>query len=163
MTLPDRATIGNMAPEYGATMGYFPVDAETLRYLERTDRAESARLLERYAKEQGLFHTDGTPDPAFTDSLGLDLSTVEPSVAGPKRPQDRVPLREMKAAFRKSLLAPVKERGYGLAETELGREAEAPLNGSRVRLGHGSVVIAAVTSCTNTANPTVLVGAGLLA
>jgi aconitase A len=163
MTVADRATLGNMAPEYGATMGFFPVDAESLRYLERTARAESARLLERYAKEQGLFRTDSTPDPDFTDTLTLDLSEVEPSLAGPKRPQDRVLLTDMKSSFRRSLSAPVKERGYGLPESDLDRTAEIVDNGSRARLGHGAVVIAAITSCTNTSNPTVMVGAGLLA
>ncbi|MBL8055942.1 MAG: aconitate hydratase AcnA, partial [Anaerolineales bacterium] len=160
MSLPDRATLANMAPEYGATCGFFPVDAETLRYLRATGRAESAGLLERYAKEQGLFRTDATPDPVFTDSLELDLGSVEPSLAGPKRPQDRVPMRELKTAFRKSLTAPVKERGFGLAEGDLGRTAA--VDGAAV-MAHGSVVIAAITSCTNTSNPSVMLGAGLVA
>jgi aconitate hydratase len=159
----DRATIGNMAPEYGATMGFFPTDAETLRYLEATARGDAARRLERYAKEQGLFHTGQTPDPEFSDCLSLDLADVEPSLAGPKRPQDRVPLREMKRSFEGALTAPVKERGYGLGEAEVGRSAEVRDNGHRERLTHGSVVIAAITSCTNTSNPSVMVGAGLLA
>ncbi len=163
MSLPDRATLGNMAPEYGATCGFFPVDAETLRYLERTGRADSARLTERYCKEQGLFRTDATPDPAFSDTLALELGEVEASLAGPKRPQDRVALREMKAAFRRALAAPVKERGYGLAGADLERRAEVSLNGERAKLEHGAVVIAAITSCTNTSNPSVMVGAGLLA
>jgi len=163
MSIADRATIANMAPEYGATMGFFPVDDETLRYLERTARGEAARLLERYAKEQGLFRTDGAPDPAFSDTMELSLADVEPSLAGPKRPQDRVTLAEMKKAFRGSLLASVKERGYGLSESDLGRVAEVSLNSHKSRLGHGAVVIAAITSCTNTSNPSVMVGAGLLA
>jgi aconitate hydratase len=185
MSLADRATIGNMAPEYGATCGFFPVDDETLRYLRRTGRAASADLLERYAKEQGLFRTDATPDPVFTDALELDLSTVEPSLAGPKRPQDRVPMKDLKAALRKSLTAPVKERGYGLAESDLNRKAVVAGNGSeqssvishqssvgnqqsaisnqQFQIGHGAVVIAAITSCTNTSNPSVMLGAGLLA
>ena len=161
MSLPDRATIGNMSPEYGATMGFFPVDDETLRYLERTGRGDAAKLVERYCKEQGLFRTDKTADPEFSDALALDLADVEPSLAGPKRPQDRVPLREMKQSFRRSLIAPVKERGYGLSESELARVAENE-DGAK-GLGHGAVVIAAITSCTNTSNPSVMVGAGLLA
>jgi len=163
MSVADRATIGNMSPEYGATMGFFPVDAETLRYLERTGRGEAARLTEAYCREQGLFRTDETPDPVFSDMLGLDLADVEPSLAGPKRPQDRVALKEMKPAFRRALLAPVKERGYGLAEGDLARTAEVALDGHRESLGHGAVVISAITSCTNTSNPSVMVGAGLLA
>src|SRR5262245_2818550 len=161
MSLPDRATIGNMAPEYGATMGFFPTDDETLRYLERTGRGDAAKLVERYAKEQGLFRTDASTDPEYSDTLALDLSDVDPSLAGPKRPQDRVPLRDMKSSFRKTLTAPVKERGYGLAESEVGRTAKIP--DADATLGQGAVVIAAITSCTNTSNPSVMVGAGLLA
>ncbi len=163
MSLPDRATIANMAPEYGATMGFFPVDAETLRYLDRTGREDAARLVEAYTKEQGLFRTDATPDPLFSDTLSLDLGDVEPSLAGPKRPQDRVALREMKSSFRRALTAPVKERGYGLEPGQVGETAEVGSNGDRSTLGHGAVVIAAITSCTNTSNPSVMVGAGLLA
>jgi len=163
MSLPDRATIANMSPEYGATMGFFPVDDETLRYLERTARPDAARLVEAYCKTQQLFRTDASPDPSYTDTLSLDLGEVEPSLAGPKRPQDRVALKEMKTAFRRSLTAPVKERGYGLAESELGRAVEVGTNGDHSRLAHGAVVIAAITSCTNTSNPSVMVGAGLLA
>ncbi|MFI5371974.1 MAG: aconitate hydratase AcnA [Candidatus Eisenbacteria bacterium] len=163
MSLPDRATLANMAPEYGATMGFFPVDEETLRYLERTSRADAARLTEIYCKEQGLFRTATTPEPAFSDTLTLDLGEVEPSVAGPKRPQDRVTLREMKGAFRRTLMAPVKDRGYGLTEADLDRTATARSNGHADTLAHGAVVIAAITSCTNTSNPSVMVGAGLLA
>ena len=163
MSLPDRATIGNMAPEYGATMGFFPVDDETLRYLTRTGRADAAALVERYCKEQGLFRTDASPDPEYSDTLALDLATVEPSLAGPKRPQDRVPLREMRPSFRRALSAPVKERGYGLAEGDLSRTAKVGMNGASATLAHGSVVIAAITSCTNTSNPSVMVGAALLA
>jgi len=163
MSLPDRATLGNMAPEYGATVGFFPVDDEAIRYFERTGRAAAARLTERYCKEQGLFRTDATPEPTFSDTLALDLGDVEPSLAGPKRPQDRVPLREMKSSFRRTLTAPVKERGYGLAAADTTRTAEVSTNGDRSLLGHGAVVIAAITSCTNTSNPSVMVGAGLLA
>ena len=163
MSIADRATIGNMSPEYGATMGFFPMDEETLRYLERTNRREAAALTERYCKDQGLFRSEGAAEPVFTDALALDLGDVEPSLAGPKRPQDRVRLADMKSAFRKSLTAPVKERGYGLAEAELPRKAEVAVDHARASLAHGSVVIAAITSCTNTSNPSVMVGAGLLA
>jgi len=162
--LADRATIANMAPEYGATMGFFPVDDETLAYLARTGRpAELVDLVERYCKEQGLFRTDATADPVFTDSLYLELSTVEPSLAGPKRPQDRVRLSEMKSAFRSALTAPIKERGFALKEEQLDGKATVKDNGHATEIGHGSVVIAAITSCTNTSNPSVMIGAGLLA
>lgn len=155
--LADRATIANMAPEYGATMGFFPVDDETLRYLARTGRtAEEVDVVERYTKEQGLFRTDDTPEPRFTDTLELDLSTVEPSLAGPKRPQDRIALGQMKDAFEGALRAPVGNSGFGLDDDE----AQKRMNG---QLGHGAVVIAAITSCTNTSNPSVMVAAGLLA
>jgi aconitate hydratase len=163
MTVADRATLGNMSPEYGATMGFFPVDAETLKYLERTNRADAAKLTERYCKEQGLFRTDATPQPDFNETLELDLHDVEPSLAGPKRPQDRVRLSDMKSAFRKSLTAPVKERGYGLAEAELARTASVAIDSKQEKLAHGAVVIAAITSCTNTSNPSVMIAAGLLA
>lgn len=163
MSLPDRATIANMAPEYGATMGYFPTDAETIRYLRRTNRARSADLLERYAKAQGIFRTDETPDPVFTDLLELSLADVEPSVAGPKRPHDRVPMKDLKTAFRKSLTAPVKERGFGLDQPAVSRTAPFKEDGHSTEMGHGAVVIAAITSCTNTSNPSVMLGAGLLA
>jgi len=163
MSLPDRATLANMAPEYGATVGFFPIDAETLNYLRRTGRTPAeVELVERYAKEQGLFRTDGAPDPSFTDTLELDLSTVEPSLAGPKRPQDRVPMAKMKTAFRQALAAPLKERGFALPADEVSRLVPLRLNGSAA-IGHGAVVIAAITSCTNTSNPSVLLGAGLLA
>jgi len=163
MTIADRATIANMAPEYGATVGYFPIDDETLRYLERTNRVSDARRTEAYAKEQGLFRTDRTPDPKFTDTLALDLGDVEPSLAGPKRPQDRVALRDMKGNFRRTLMAPVKERGYGLANSAVSAKVEVGTNGDHAMLGHGAVVIAAITSCTNTSNPSVMVAAGLVA
>jgi aconitate hydratase len=164
MTLPDRATIANMAPEYGATMGFFPVDAEAVSYLRRTGRTDAeVQLVERYTKLQGLFRTDDTPDPAFTDVLSLDLSTVEPSVAGPKRPQDRVRLADMKTSFREALTAPIDKRGFALTEDDLGKRAHVPNNGHSVDLGHGAVVIAAITSCTNTSNPSVMLAAGLLA
>jgi aconitate hydratase len=164
MSLPDRATIGNMAPEYGATMGFFPVDRETLRYLRLTGRSEEiVARVEAYCKEQGLFRTDETPDPEFTDTLELDLSSVEPSLAGPKRPQDRVRMKDMKDAFHRALVAPVKERGFGLPEEAVETRYTIGTNGGSAEMAHGSVVIAAITSCTNTSNPSVMVGAGLLA
>src|SRR5271167_618435 len=151
LTLPDRATIANMAPEYGATMGFFPVDSETLAYLRFTARAEDqVRLVEAYTKEQGIFRTDETPDPIFSDKLELDLSTVVPTMAGPKRPQDSVPLTQAKVAFEKSL-------------TEAPKHARVQNNGDSFELADGSVVIAAITSCTNTSNPSLMLGAGLLA
>jgi aconitate hydratase len=164
MSLPDRATIANMAPEYGATMGYFPVDAETLRYMRLTGRPEEiiART-EAYCRAQGLFRDSNTPDPEFTDTLELDLSTVVPSLAGPKRPQDRVALSEMKSVFQKALTAPVKDRGYELDENAVKRQAIYGTNGGSMPVTHGVVVIAAITSCTNTSNPSVLIAAGLLA
>ena len=164
LALPDRATIANMAPEYGATIGYFPVDDETLRYLRLTGRpAQVIERVERYTKAQGLFRTAGTPDPEYTDTLELDLSLVVPSVAGPKRPQDRVPLYDVRRTFRAALIAPVNERGYELKEEDLARKAQIGTNGHSAEIGHGAVVIAAITSCTNTSNPSVLVAAGLLA
>ena len=152
LTLPDRATIANMAPEYGATMGFFPVDAETLAYLRFTSRSEEqVRLVEAYTKEQGLFRTDQTPDPVFSDRLELDLAKVVPTMAGPKRPQDSVPLTQAKTSFEKSLAgAPPKH-------------VHVKNNGDNFDLADGSVVIAAITSCTNTSNPSLMLGAGLLA
>ncbi len=164
MMLADRATVANMAPEYGATMGFFPVDNETLRYLRQTGRTEEeVDLVERYCKEQGIFRTHQTPDPEFTDTLGLDLAAVEPSLAGPKRPQDRVALAAMNESFRQALTAPVKERGFGLSAEETSRTADISFNGTQATVGHGAVVIAAITSCTNTSNPSVMLGAGLVA
>ncbi len=151
LTLPDRATIANMAPEYGATMGFFPVDAETLAYLRFTARSEEqVKLVEAYTKEQGLFRTDATPDPIFSDRLELNLATVVPTMAGPKRPQDSVFLTDAKSSFAKSLSAAPKS-------------VSVQSNGDRFELGDGSVVIAAITSCTNTSNPSLMLGAGLLA
>lgn len=164
MSLADRATIANMAPEYGATMGFFPVDGETLAYLKRTGRtAAEIDLVERYCKEQGLFRLDNGPDLEYTKVLTLDLSTVEPAVAGPKRPQDRVPLKTVKAAFGKGLSAPIAERGFGLNADQLGAKATVQGEGQGDSITHGAVVIAAITSCTNTSNPSVMIGAGLLA
>jgi aconitate hydratase len=152
LSVPDRATIANMSPEYGATMGYFPVDAETLAYLHFTGRGqEHIALVEAYCKEQMLFRNDNTPEPLFNDTLELDLGSVEPTVAGPKRPQDRVALRQAKASFAKVMEGtPVKN-------------IAVRNNGDSFHLSSGSVVIAAITSCTNTSNPSLMLGAGLLA
>jgi aconitate hydratase len=164
MRLADRATIANMAPEYGATMGFFPIDAETLNYLRKTGRTdEEVTFVERYAKEQGLFRVDGGAVPTYTQVLSLDLSTVEPSLAGPKRPQDRVPLAQMKESFNRSLRAPLTERGFALDEKAVRRTATVAVDHGGHQITHGSVVIAAITSCTNTSNPSVMLGAGLLA
>jgi aconitate hydratase A / 2-methylisocitrate dehydratase len=155
--LADRATIGNMAPEYGATIGYFPIDDETLRYLELTGRdPDLIRLVETYAKEQGMFRTDVSPDPMFTDTLELDLATVVPSLAGPRRPQDRVPLTQSKQSFKEALPSLMKSG-------DASKTVTVQMNGDQFQLQHGSVVISAITSCTNTSNPSVLIGAGLLA
>lgn len=163
LSLPDRATIANMAPEYGATIGLFPVDDETLRYYKMSGRtATEVDLVERYMKEQGLFYTAKSVDPEFTDTLELDLSSVVPSIAGPKRPQDRVSLTDVKSVFHNSLTAPTKERGFGLNSDTINRTATF-VNGTTSEVGHGAVVIAAITSCTNTSNPSVLVAAGLVA
>ncbi|QGJ69288.1 Aconitate hydratase AcnA [Planctomycetales bacterium 10988] len=164
LTLADRATISNMAPEYGATMGFFPVDANTLTYLRQTGRTEvEVELVEKYCKEQGLFRTADSPVPEFSDTLSLDMGTVEPSLAGPKRPQDRVPLKQMKSSFEHSLVAPMSERGFALDSEKMQSVATVQDNGHSTDISHGAVVIAAITSCTNTSNPSVMIGAGLLA
>ncbi|WP_456415450.1 aconitate hydratase AcnA, partial [Thiolapillus sp.] len=164
LSLPDRATIANMAPEYGATMGFFPVDQATLDYLRLTGRSEEViERVERYAKEQSLFRTADTPDPEYTDTLELDLSTVRPTIAGPKRPQDSIDLAEAKKAFRTALTAPKGLHGFGLKEEDLSRKATVRFNGHSEEITHGSVVIAAITSCTNTSNPSVMIAAGLVA
>ncbi len=163
MSLPDRATLANMAPEYGATMGFFPVDDQTLEYLRLTGRpAELIDLVERYTREQGLFREAGSPEPLFSEVMELDLSTVQPSLAGPKRPQDRVLLKDVQSSFRAALRAPVSARGYGLDEAALSRRATVGPAGG-MEIGHGAVVIAAITSCTNTSNPSVMIAAGLVA
>jgi len=185
LSLPDRATIGNMSPEYGATCGFFPVDAETLRYLESTGRpADQVDLVERYTRAQGLFREDSMPDPEFTDLLELPLETVEASLAGPRRPQDRVPLGEVRnsleEAFGEQFPSGRKAKERMDWESTVAGETTPPpnglppvdprpksavivLDGHRAELTHGSVVIAAITSCTNTSNPSVMLGAGLLA
>ncbi|PIQ23408.1 aconitate hydratase AcnA [bacterium (Candidatus Blackallbacteria) CG17_big_fil_post_rev_8_21_14_2_50_48_46] len=164
ISLPDRATIANMAPEYGATMGFFPIDAESLRYLSRSGRsADLVSLVEAYSKAQGLFRTDETADPVFTDTLELDMSTVQPSLAGPKRPQDRVPLNQMQETFRSALTSTVATSGFSLSEDKLGNTGVYADQGQEITMKHGDVVIAAITSCTNTSNPSVLLAAGLVA
>ena len=174
MKVADRALVANMAPEYGATMGFFPIDEQTLAYLRLTGRSDAeVALVERYTKEQQLFYSSQPGcDPVYTKVLKLDLGTIEPSLAGPKRPQDRVPLANVKRAFRQSLQAPLKERGFGLGEQDLARTAtvaspDPPRTGIRRRPCRSAtwpaVVIAAITSCTNTSNPDVMLAAGLLA
>jgi aconitate hydratase len=194
LSLADRATIANMAPEYGATMGFFPVDAETLRYLELSGRsAAHVALVEAYTKAQGLFRTDATPDPVFTDTLELDLGTVEPSLAGPRRPQDRVPLSRAAAMYKESLALDlekiatpagaaaahakatavsaepelakslIRADGEGAGQPQHDDGVRCEYNGQTFNLRHGAVVIAAITSCTNTSNPGVMLAAGLLA
>jgi len=164
MPLADRATIANMAPEYGATMGYFPVDAQTLAYLTRTGRSESeVELVRRYTTQQGLLRTERSPVPRFTKTVQLELDRVEPSLAGPKRPQDRIPLSAMQREFQKSLRAPLTGRGFALDDQAIARKAPVTFDGESTQIGHGAVVLAAITSCTNTSNPSVMIAAGLLA
>ena len=160
--LPDRATIANMAPEYGATCGFFPVDQTTLDYMLLSGRNPAhVENVKRYLEAQGMFHTNATPAPQFTSSLSLDLSSVEPSLAGPKRPQDRVDLSAMKSHWRKSLNAPIGHQGHGVDASR--NDDSAAVEGRECELNHGDIVIAAITSCTNTSNPNVMVAAGLLA
>ncbi len=157
LPLPSRATIANMAPEYGATCGFFPVDAETLRYLRFTGREESVvKLVEEYCKAQGLFHSADSPEPVFTDTLELDLGEVQPAIAGPRRPQDRINLADAKTAWASTLteMVPAENRAATVSVAN---------NGGSMELTHGSVIIAAITSCTNTSNPEVMLGAGLVA
>jgi aconitate hydratase len=162
LPLADRATIANMAPEYGATIGFFPVDAEALKYLRNTGRpAEVLDEVERYYRAQGMFRTADSAEPEFTDVLELDMSSVEPSLAGPKRPHDRVGLSKVKESFLAALAAPLDKDGFAVPADRL--DASAPVAGSCQTLRHGSVTIAAITSCTNTSNPSVMVGAGLVA
>ena len=160
LSLADRATLGNMSPEYGSTCAIFPIDEETLEYLRFTARSpEQVALVEAYAKEQGLFHTADSPPAAYSDTLELDLETVEPSLAGPKRPQDRVPLANSKGAFQEVLATMTQQPALSVQVTLPSGNGEAV----EAELGHGAVVIAAITSCTNTSNPSVMIGAGLLA
>src|SRR5947199_4475768 len=158
LSLADRATVANMAPEYGATMGFFPVDTETLAYLRFTNRDPHViALVQAYCQEQGLFRTESTADPIFNDTLELDLTSVEPSLAGPRRPQDRVPLKKAKQAFREALPSMAAKQTKNVSSVKVSD------NGNQYSVGDGSVVIAAITSCTNTSNPSVMLAAGLLA
>src|SRR5882672_2680216 len=180
LTIADRATIGNMSPEYGATCGFFPVDDDTIKYLRDTARsADRIALVAAYAKAQGMYRSKNTPDPIFTDVLKLELSSVEPSLAGPKRPQDRVALKDVKAGFTMAMEKEFNKGGNGGKEVfdlhpalatsldknfaKAGPSKRVAVEGRNHDLGHGDVVIAAITSCTNTSNPAVMVGAGLLA
>ncbi len=184
LSLPDRATIANMAPEYGATIGFFPIDAETVDYLRFTGRSDhQAKLVEQYCKAQGLFHTAKSPEPVYSSTLELDLSTVVPSLAGPRRPQDRLALKDARRVFRKSLVEMLDNAGLNQERVarwlqENGRPSGASANGElgklttsvpvtqgnvTYQLSHGAVVVAAITSCTNTSNPAVMLAAGLLA
>ena len=165
VSLPDRATIANMAPECGSRCSFFPVDHETINYLRYTGRPDDlVDLVERYTKEQGLFRTDQTSDPVFKETLVLDLGTVQPSLAGPKRPQDRIFLSDMKKRFNEDLTAPIAKRGFALSAEDISKKAVVDFPGGHsMELTHGDVVIAAITSCTNTSNPRVLLAAGLLA
>ena len=164
LSIPDRATISNMAPEQGSTVSFFPVDDETLKYMRLTGRSpEQIELTERYSKEQGLFRTDDTPYPEFTQIMEVDLGSIEPALAGPKRPQDRIPLSQVGPTYRKTLTVPLGNKGMGLSEQDLERSGIVFSKGSSETITHGAVVIAAITSCTNTSNPTVMLGAGLVA
>lgn len=164
MPLSDRATIANMAPEYGATCGFFPVDTETLNYMRTTGRSEELiSLVEEYSKANDLFYTPDQADPTFTKVLTLDLSKVQPSLAGPKRPQDRINLSDVQTSFIDSLSAPAGNSGFGLDRSELEKKATVNYEDGAVDMSTGDVAIAAITSCTNTSNPYVMVGAGLVA
>jgi aconitate hydratase len=165
LPLADRATIANMAPEYGATCGFFPVDDESLAYLRLTGRSEDhVKLVEAYLKENGMFFTPDKEDPVYTDVLELNLSEIEANLSGPKRPQDLIPLSQMQSAFQKAITAPAGNQGFGLDEKELEKEAVIQFNnGESAPIKTGAVAIAAITSCTNTSNPYVMLGAGLLA
>ena len=162
LSLPDRATIANMAPEYGATCGFFPVDQTTLDYMLLSGREPShVEDVKRFMEAQGLLYQENTPTPNFTSNMSLDLSTVEPSLSGPKRPQDRVSLSAMKSHWRSSLNAPMGHQGHGVDSSR--NDATSPIGGRDCDLKHGDVVIAAITSCTNTSNPSVMIAAGLVA
>ncbi|MDI1277895.1 aconitate hydratase AcnA [Methylobacter sp.] len=164
LSIPDRATLSNMAPEQGSTVSFFPIDDETLSYMRFTGRhADLIDLTERYAKEQGLFRTDTAPDPEFTQVMEVDLGSIEPSLAGPKRPQDRIALSEVGPTYRQMLIEPTGIKGMGLFEHDLERSGIVSRNNADEKITHGAVVIAAITSCTNTSNPSVMLAAGLVA
>jgi aconitate hydratase len=164
MTIEDRSMIANMAPEYGATMGFFPIDDQALDYLRRTGRSEGlVQTVEAYAKAQGMFRTTETPQPIFSDTLTLDLDSVVPSMAGPKRPQDRVVLPDVQELFNESITAPAGPHGFGLDYSAIDAKGRYETEDESLDMHHGDVAIAAITSCTNTSNPSVMVGAGLVA
>ncbi len=164
LSVPDRATIANMSPEMGCTMGFFPVDERTIEFLRSTGRDEDAvALVEDYHRAQGTFRTADSPDPEFAVTVELDLGEVVPCLAGPKRPQDRIALAELHDAFRTSLTATAGLHGFGLGDDQLDAYATVEIDGQRAEIGHGAVVLAAITSCTNTSNPSVMLAAGLLA
>ncbi len=163
LSLPDRATVANMAPEYGATMGFFPVDEQTLTYLKATGRPNDlVELVRAYYTAQGLFVSDATPDPDYARTLTLDLATVAPALSGPKRPQDRIPLKEMKASWRKSLGATYKALGFEVSKADQQKTSKVSV-GEETTITHGDVAIASISSCTNTSNPSVMLAAGLVA
>ncbi|WP_226575590.1 aconitate hydratase AcnA [Acuticoccus sediminis] len=164
LSVPDRATIANMAPEYGATAAFFPIDARTVEYLAQSGRtADHVAAIEAYARATGLWSSAGDPEPEYSETVDVDLGAIVPSVAGPKRPQDRIPLDEVANRFRAALTAPVGPQGFGLAPEALEGSADVALGEGRATLRHGSLLIAAITSCTNTSNPSVMLAAGLLA
>jgi aconitate hydratase len=167
LTLADRATISNMAPEYGATMGYFPIDKQTIDYLKLTGRdSASVETIEKYLREQDMFvkHDGSQPDPIYSgEVINLNLGSVEPSLSGPKRPHDRVSMSKLPQDFKGGLTAPVSFKGYGLEQADTGKSSKFTYEGKEYELNHGSVVIAAITSCTNTSNPDVMLAAGLVA
>lgn len=164
MSIPDRATISNMAPEQGSTVSYFPIDDQTLQYMRLSGRSpEQIELTERYAREQGLFRSDSTPDPDFTHILEVDLGSIEAAIAGPKRPQDRIPLHRVGPTYQQTLTAPTGNHGMGLDKDDLQRSGSVELHDHVEEITHGAVVIAAITSCTNTSNPSVMLAAGLVA
>src|SRR5699024_10569148 len=165
MPLADRATISNMAPEYGATCGFFPVDEESLNYLRLTGRSEEKiALVEKYCKENNFWYSPDMEDPEYTETIEINLSELEPNLAGQKRPQDLIPLSKMKEEFNKAITAPVGNQGFGLDKSEFDKEIEVEhANGDKSVMKTGSLAIAAITSCTNTSNPHVMLGAGLLA
>ncbi len=164
LSLPDRATLANMAPEYGATIGFFPTDAETLRYLHLTGRSpEQVELVEVYSKTAGLFHTAETPEPTFSDVINIDMSAIRPAVAGPKRPQDRIELEHLPSEWSTILTAPTGPKGMNVEAEEVTTAVPVEHEGHEFELKHGDLVLAAITSCTNTSNPSVMIGAGLLA
>ncbi len=164
LPVADRAMISNMSPENGATLTYFPIDEQTLDFLRLTGRSDSqVALVEAYCKAQRLFRSDDSPDPEFTDTLELDLSSIEPGIAGPRRPQDRLPLYQVKKSFHNALPLPKNEGGFAVDPSNIDKAISLNINGQQAELKHGSVVIAAITSCTNTSNPYVMIAAGLLA